>query len=95
MDFNFVCCNITSQTAILPQVIKRNDMTKENKLVTIYLPDGTTRLFTTNPDAQDVSIQLVDSIVTEPTVVHIAFKDGEGVEGESFVGMHYHLNMWK
>jgi hypothetical protein len=66
----------------------------KHKLVTIYLPDGRKEHFTTSKEARDVEIKLVDKIECDQLIVQIAFKDGGKVEGYSYVGMPYVLNMF-
>lgn len=67
----------------------------KHKLITIYLPDGRKDHFTTCKDAVDKEIMLVDKIECEGTsIVHIAYKDGDNVEGYSYVNMPYVLNMF-
>lgn len=67
----------------------------KNKHITIYLPDGTKEHFTTSKDVEDAEIRLVDKIECEGTsIVHIAYKDGDKVDGYSYVNMPYVLNMF-
>lgn len=66
----------------------------KNKLVTIYLPDSTKEHYTTSKNAVDIEIQLADEITCDANVVNIAFKDGDKVEGYSYVNMPYVLNMF-
>jgi hypothetical protein len=66
----------------------------KNKLVTIYLPGGRKNHYTTSKDAEDKEIQLVDKIQCDANIVNVAFKDGNKVEGYSYVGMPYVLNMF-
>lgn len=69
----------------------------QKKRVVIYRPDGVAKSYITKAAeaAKEVDDFVVDHIECEPDKVYISWKDEDGtVEGESYVGMPYYLNMW-
>lgn len=86
----------TPQTAILPQVIKRNDMTKNKVRVVIYRPDGTKKSYITRnaEDAREVDDTVVDIIELSSNEVMISVNDEGTIDVETYVGMPYYVNMW-
>lgn len=69
-------------------------MNMKHRIVTIFLPDGRIKHFTTSKDCQDKEVELVHTIECEPGLVHIALKEDNTVDGYSYVGMPYVLNMF-
>lgn len=71
-------------------------MTNKDKIVIIYLPNGGEAKYTTSKQvaSADETYCVAEMIECEPTTVNIGLVQDGKVEGESYVGMPYLLQMF-
>ena len=65
-----------------------------NRMVIVYLPNGTEAKFTTSKNVGGTEYKLVSTIVCEPNIFNISYKEDGLVRGEVYAGMPYLFEMW-